>query len=523
MHKLRYRQVHLDFHTSPAIDGIGTNFKKEEWQEALRAGHLDSITCFASGHHGWSYYDTKIGKRHPHLSFDLLRAQFDAAKEIDVNVPIYLTAGIHNVMAEAHPEWREMGYDGKHLGWGSGALQAGFRNMCFNTPYLDHLCEQIEEVVALFLNADGIFLDIISQGPCCCRYCMESMKQNGLDPEKEEDRLVNAKLVLDAYYERTTAAAHVHDPEMPVFHNSGHITCGKRDILKHFSHLELESLPTGGWGYDHFPISAKYCHNLPLDFLGMTGKFHTTWGEFGGYKHPNALRYECAAMLAYGAKCSVGDQLHPSGKMDMSTYKLIGAAYAEVEAKEAWCVDACNVADIGLLSSAAVNRRGTSAGDDVPGDVGAGRVLLEGHFLFDVLDAEMDFGDYKVLVLPDGRASLLTRRFGSVHRPASNSKHQYPSPHPEELAESQVAHHASGRPSCGCCAVSIEEPAWPGDCRNPTHPNLDHLISWTTGTAALRYQVMAPGLQQDLDGQRQASRWSRAHAPCRGIAVQRDP
>jgi hypothetical protein len=76
-------------------------------------------------------------------------------------------------------------------------------------------------------------------------------------------------------------------------------------------------------------MSAKYTCNLPFDFLGMTGKFHTTWGEFGGYNHPNSLRYECAAMLAYGAKCSVGDQLHPNGTLAPSTYEIIGEAYRE--------------------------------------------------------------------------------------------------------------------------------------------------------------------------------------------------
>ena len=33
-------------------------------------------------------------------------------------------------------------------------------------------------------------------------------------------------------------------------------------------------------------------------------------GEFGGYKHPNALRYETSLCLANGAACSIGDQLH---------------------------------------------------------------------------------------------------------------------------------------------------------------------------------------------------------------------
>ncbi|MCZ8098068.1 MAG: hypothetical protein O9972_09145 [Burkholderiales bacterium] len=48
----------------------------------------------------------------------------------------------------------------------------------------------------------------------------------------------------------------------------------------------------------------------------MTGKFHTTWGEFGGFKTADALRYVASAMLAFGAACSVGDQVHPSGELE---------------------------------------------------------------------------------------------------------------------------------------------------------------------------------------------------------------
>ena len=168
MHKLRFRQVHLDFHTSPDIPGIGERFDKKQWQERLKAAHVDSITCFSLCHHGMSYHPTKVGMMHPNLKFDLLRAQMDASKEIDVNVPVYLTAGINNYVAENHPEWREVNADGMYAGWVASPLKPGFHSLCFNTSYLDYLCEHIVETVTLFPEADGIFLDIISQSPCCC-------------------------------------------------------------------------------------------------------------------------------------------------------------------------------------------------------------------------------------------------------------------------------------------------------------------------------------------------------------------
>ena len=49
------KQVHLDFHTSPDIPCIGSRFDKAQFQAALKAGHLDSITVFAKCHHGYCY------------------------------------------------------------------------------------------------------------------------------------------------------------------------------------------------------------------------------------------------------------------------------------------------------------------------------------------------------------------------------------------------------------------------------------------------------------------------------------
>ena len=388
MYQLRFRQVHLDFHTSPDIPGIGERFNKKQWQERLKAAHVDSITCFSLCHHGMSYHPTRVGMMHPNLKFNLLRAQMDACKEIDVNVPVYLTAGVNNYAAENHPEWREINAEGTYAGWVASPIRPGFRTLCFNTSYLDYLCDHIVETVKMFPEADGIFLDIIAQAPCCCPACMKSMVRDGFDPQKEEDRKAHARKVLLNYYKRTFEAVRSVDSSMPIFHNSGNLTIGDHEILPYFSHLELESLPTGGWGYDHYPMSAAYSRNLGLDFLGMTGKFHRAWGEFGGFKHPNALRYECAAMLAHNSKCSIGDQMHPDGELDQTTYELIGAAYQEVEQKEPWCRNAHSLAEIAILAEA----------DTETGNVGASRLLLEQHLPFDLVDATMDFSRYRVIL-----------------------------------------------------------------------------------------------------------------------------
>lgn len=61
MKSLASRQVHLDFHTSEWLPDVGKRFNKENFQQALRMGNVNSITIFAKCHHSWSYYPTKDG------------------------------------------------------------------------------------------------------------------------------------------------------------------------------------------------------------------------------------------------------------------------------------------------------------------------------------------------------------------------------------------------------------------------------------------------------------------------------
>jgi hypothetical protein len=398
MYRLRFRQVHLDFHTNGDIPGIGEKFSKRPFQAALKAGHIDSITLFSKCHHGYSYHPTKVGTQHPHLTFDLLAAQIEACREIGVRCPIYISAGVDELTAMKHPEWVVKNRDGSTY----NPLEASwFKRLRFNSAYLDYLCAQIEEVVRRWPDNDGIFLDIISPWPDYSEGALREMKAAGLNPELAADVADYTQRVLLRYYQRTTAAAKSVRKDTPIFHNGGHIPVGATKFNFFNSHFELESLPTGGWGYDHFAFSARYAATQPRDYLGMSGKFHTTWGEFGGFKRPAALRYECAAMIAYGAKCSIGDQLHPNGEMNIDTYKLIGEAYAEVEAREPWADNVRPVARIGLVS-AEVNQQLARGHQTVsPADEGAARMLLELHLPFLVLDANAKWDAFDLIVVPD--------------------------------------------------------------------------------------------------------------------------
>lgn len=396
---LPFRQVHLDFHTSEHISGIGEQFDKKQFQDALKKGHINSITVFAKCHHGWAYHPSKKNDMHPNLDFDLLGAQIEAAHEIGVKTPVYLSAGLDEKMARKHPEWL-IRFRDERISWTGDFMTPGYHEFCFNSRYLDYLLDQVEEVLENY-DTDGLFLDIVGVRKCYCQNCIASMREMGISPHDEDACMELWENTYSNYTKKVSDVVKRVAPGLRVFHNGSHIRRGRRDLAHMHTHLELESLPTGGWGYQHFPLSARYVQSLGMEYLGMTGKFHNSWGEFGGFKHPNALRYETALSIANGAKCSIGDQLHPLGIMDDATYELIGAAYSEVEEKEQWCDDVDNIADIALLSTEAVVPESADNNISSDSDAGCVKMMLEGKYLFDVIDLEDDINKYKVVILPD--------------------------------------------------------------------------------------------------------------------------
>ena len=398
-HALSPRQVHLDFHTSPLMEGIGSQFSRENFQEALKLGHLTSITVFAKCHHGMCYYPTKIGTMHPHLDFDLLGEMLDAAHEIGVKAPIYITAGWSALDAEQHPEWRARRKDGSYsvVNIDPNAApddprpECSWADLCLNDgSYAEHIYALTREICDRYAHIDGLFYDIVfNYHACWCDECRAGMRAMGLDPEKDEDaRLYYVRKHQD-FTRKCGEILHEKHPDASIYFNSGGADQYQPEFHGASTHFELEDLPTAWGGYNKMPPRARYFANTGKDYLGMTGKFHLDWGEIGGFKLPEALRYEAAAMMAYGARCSIGDHLHPNGRMELETYRNIGYAYEYAEQIEPYCFNGKPAARLGLYLSG-----------DARSDDGATNMLLEAQRDFGIV-YENNFEPFDTVIFPD--------------------------------------------------------------------------------------------------------------------------
>ena len=397
-HPLPTRQIHLDFHTSEQIPDIGKEFSKEQWQAALRAGHVNSINIFAKGHHGWSYYPTEIGHVHPHLDFDLLGEQIEACHEIGVECPIYFTVGWSANDAEMHPEWCARRPDGSFV-W-RGDLDAApddpyppfnWKLLCPSGGYHDLVKAQVIEICEAY-DVDGFWFDIyqVNNG-CWCDRCRASMEEKGIDMDDRTAVIAHFATVLKTHYADLRETIAKYHPDATVFFNG---TTALRDgnqvnaVHEYNTHQDLEDLPTGWGGYDKFPLRSKYYLGLGYQICAMSGKFHTAWGEFGGFKHPDAMRFEAASMIAFGSACNFGDQLHPSGLMDMQTYKNVGKAFEYVEQIEEYGPGGTPVANLGLWFTG-----------NTEADMGACKMLLELQMDFLVAN-EHNLAGFRTVIIP---------------------------------------------------------------------------------------------------------------------------
>ncbi len=393
------RHVHLDFHTTEQIPGVGKDFNAKKFAETFKKADVTSVTVFARCHHGWVYYPSKSFPEiiHPNLTNqNLLIEQIDALHAVDIKAPVYVTVQWDYHTATTHPEWLVRKKDGSHEG--SPFSEPGFyQSLCVNTGYYDYLEKITDEIIDLLGDKlDGFFYDIVGVRPCLCSACRKEMEAKGIDYGNDTEVYNFAKFSLDRFQKKLSEHIRERKPDCTIFYNAGHIGPVNREAKDTYSHYELESLPSGGWGYLHFPAAARYARTLGKDCMGMTGKFHTSWGDFHSLKNQAALEFECFKMLSYGFATSVGDQLEPCGKINPATYELIGSVFSQLKEREEWGRPGKAVVEAAVITTE------NSIHNGIPNNIfGACQMLEELSVQFDIIEPDYDFAPYRLIIIPE--------------------------------------------------------------------------------------------------------------------------
>lgn len=399
------RTIHLDFHTGPDVPDVGVDFDPERFAATFAAAHVDSVTVFAKCHHGQLYYDTDRPERHPGLArdLDLLQQQLDALHAVGIRAPVYLSVQVDEHAASTHPEWVAQEPDLRLVRWGEqsrtpgSAFQAGWHILDMSSPYQEYLVEQTTEVLEHLGVVDGLFLDMCWDQPSSSRYAIAGALEAGFDPATQQGRDGYARVSALRYMRRfQDLAAPYLSPDVAsgVWFNSRpktnlHVEAA---LLKH---VEVESLPTGGWGYAYLPYVARFVRPLGLPTLSHTGRFHRSWGDNASLKPRAALAYETAQILSLGLTNGVGDLLHPRGMPNAAVYDRIGEVYAHVEACEPFQEGTEPVAEIAVVVDPELG--------DAPGAAGIGavRLLQQLRHQFAIVPPTADLTSYALVLVPE--------------------------------------------------------------------------------------------------------------------------
>jgi hypothetical protein len=405
------RQVHLDFHTSPFIPDVGSEFDARAFAQTFKRAHVNSVTIFAKCHHGMCYYPTKTGAQHPALrGRDLLGEMIEALHREGIRAPVYTTVAWEENVADLHPEWRQLRADGTFAQVANAdptqpPHPGGWRFNNFVHPdYQDYIEAHVRELLAGY-DIDGLFFDILFFDPQAC-WSEASVKFREKHNLLGHDRATQTRfetLAQTAFSRRFTRLIHGINKQATIFYNSPNpiftdARVGVRTRHDLQTHWELESLPSGFWGYQHFPRLARAFGSWGKPWLGMTGRFQKMWGDFGGLKPVAALEYECFRSQALGGANSIGDQLPPRGRLDAGAYDLIGKVYAQCEAAEPFYAGSTPLPQIGILAPGHIELDSAITDKSLEGAV---QICEEAHYDAVVLDDASDLKGLDLLILPD--------------------------------------------------------------------------------------------------------------------------
>lgn len=351
-YKFTYRGYLCDHH-SP--DPPVVNFDKlnvEECERFLTEANIDHVMVYAKDHWGNSYYNTKIGKKHPALGErDWIREIKPVLEKLNIEFTAYYCFEYDNYIPQIHPDWSSLTRDGQKLicGMPDNSSNAKWGMPCMSSAYRTYALEQLKEIVGLY-HPDSLFIDIFGKSLCYCDNCKRRYRERfGMEiPEKDEDMIRynkdlakflddDAEELLDEVKTELKAL----DPSLAITVNfSAHYRKSTRD--------KLDYMYTEPWAGNW--LSGAYTRDTSGGRYPQLGPGNVS--QIFNYQ-PYSI-YELAASEIAAQDCHVfmySESMRRDGSLEFEEARRIGKAYREIEKIQPYLTDRKVHADICILQS----------------------------------------------------------------------------------------------------------------------------------------------------------------------------
>lgn len=384
------RALHFDFHTSPGIENILENFDADHFAEQMADSHVEYVNLAARCNMGFSYYNTRVGKKYPGLGDrDVFDEMIKACHKRGIGVTAYINVSLDHDFAADNLGWLKVSRDGRI--YADNKKSNFFRMMCYNSPYRSHFLEEIREICQY--DIDGVFCDCFQLSECFCPVCMADMAKRGVNVQDNAAVLEYQNKVRIEFANEIYDAAGDKKGKIKFYFNSMSWTL---DIQ---THAEIECLTSSPhWGFDCFDSLAAYSRTMYEDRVYMSGRFQNSWGDFGGIKTLTSMQNDLYDAMMNSFAISYGDHLHPVDGFENEVASRIKQVMEEKIAYEPYTEDSDNVVEIGVIVRSNDFNRGVPYFTK-----GVVRMLKELKLTYNIYDENGCFEDdnVKLLILED--------------------------------------------------------------------------------------------------------------------------
>lgn len=416
-----FRKVHHCFCIPSWFEDGGKDFDAKEYIRTVKEANVDCIEFYTKDMLGISYYYTRLGTR-CRTGRDYLGELLSEARKSGVQIIAYYSVLWDRSAVDQHPEWVQLNSRGEKIRHGT------WWQICPNSGYREIVLGQLQEIASY--GVDGVWLDILMFGDsalpphplagCHCENCRKSYhEQTGMAmPDCIEAGTPTARSYctwrsreIGKLLQSCVDVVKTTNADALVIPNFVHNLVGgfSRDLARLADVISLEGYadnpflwqPGTGPGQYGPSITARYAQSFGKPSEVLLSRFAGANSWNWTLKNEEQLAAEIFSVISNNSSPVVVDFPYLQGRLEPYLYEMLKSIYGEVRRLELWLLDREVVADFAVFYSEESTNY-FRQGQHKQSFVGACKILLENHLLFEVVTPEsLDRLRAKALIIPE--------------------------------------------------------------------------------------------------------------------------